>query len=129
MAQLRKGQVEEALEWLAELSRLEPDWDSYGALSPAHQAVDQSRALIGLAVAQLGRRGVPHDIMPIADGGIALEWRYPSVELGLNARPEGGWTSLQVRSNAGGRRFDEAYDLSDDDALALLVRVVANAPA
>ena len=67
--------------------------------------------------------------MPIADGGVALEWRYPRIELGLNACPEGGWTSLLVQNDESGRRYKEGYDLSDDDALALIVRTVADAPA
>jgi len=76
-----------------------------------------------MAIEHAGVVGVPHDIMPIADGGVALEWRYPPVELGLNACPDGGWTSLLVSRGESGRQATEAYDLSVDDALALILRV------
>jgi len=67
--------------------------------------------------------------MPIADGGVALEWRYGSVELGLNACPDGDWSYLLVERDISGRRSTEGYDLSDDDALALVARVVNTASA
>ena len=111
-------------ERLAELGRLEADWDSYGALQVAPRALAAGGAIISLAIAQTGDRGVPRDIMPIADGGIALEWRSPGVELGLNACPEGGWTALLVERGEGGRRATERYDLSDAEALALILRVI-----
>lgn len=125
MAQLHKGRLDEALEWLAEIARLEPDWDSYGALRPSPAAIDQARAFIGRAVARLGAAGAPHEVMPIADGGISLEWRYPTVELGLNACPDGGWTSLLIEGSGPDRRARSSYDLSDDDALEQVVRIVA----
>ena len=129
MAQLHKGRLDEALEWLAEIARLEPDWDSYGALRPSPAAVDRARTFIGRAVVRLGPVGAPHEVMPIADGGISLEWRYPTVELGLNACPEGGWTSLLVERNGPDRRARSSYNLSDDDALEQVVHIVAATPA
>src|SRR4051812_24950101 len=69
---------------LVELRLLRPDWDSYGALPVSEEAVTAAERMIRTATERVGIVGVPHDIMPIADGGIALEWRYPQVELGLN---------------------------------------------
>ena len=109
-------------ERLAELGRLEADWDSYGALRVAPRALAAAGTIISLAIAQTGGRGAPRDIMPIADGGIALEWRSPGLELALNACPEGGWTALLVERGEGGRRATERYDLSDAEALALILR-------
>jgi hypothetical protein len=111
-------------ERLAELGRLEMDWDSYGALRVAPQALAAAEAIISQAIARTGGRGVPRDIMPIADGGVALEWRGTGIELGLNACPEGGWTALLVERNEGGRRATERYDLTDADALALIFRAI-----
>ena len=111
-------------ERLAELSRLEPDWDSYGALRIAPEALAAAGSIIGDVIARTGTQGVPRDIMPIADGGVALEWRGPGSELGLNACAEGGWTALLVERGEGGRRATERYDLTDADALALIVRVI-----
>ena len=128
VAQVQQSRIDEALGWLSELARLEPDWDSYGAPRPSPEVIEQARRFIQLAVARLGQAGVPHEVMPIADGGISLEWRHPGIEVGLNACPEGGWTSLLVKNDEGRGHYDEGYDLSDDDALARIARVVANPP-
>lgn len=111
-------------ERLGELSTLEPDWDSYGALPVSHRALAAAEGIVRRVIGRTSVASVPHEIMPIADGGVSLEWRYPRAELGLNACPEGGWTSLVVERGEGGRRASEGYDLSDDDAVALAVRVI-----
>jgi hypothetical protein len=111
---------------LLELSQLEPDWDSYGALAVSHHALAATGTLVSRIVARAGVKGVPQEIMPIADGGVALEWRCPSVELGLNACPEGGWSYLVVKCDEKGRHFTEGYDLSDDGALELVFRTVGS---
>lgn len=111
-------------ERLEELGGLEADWDSYGALPVSPPALAAAGAIIGQAVAQAGEQGVPRDIMPIVDGGVALEWRNSGLELALHACPEGGWTSLLVERGESGRRATERYDLSDAEALALIFRVV-----
>jgi hypothetical protein len=116
-------------ERLAELSRLEPDWDSYGALPITPEALAAAGSIIGNVIARTGEQGLPRDIMPIADGGVALEWRRPGFELGLNACPEGGWTSLLVERGEGGRRASERYDLTDADAFVLIFRVIGADPA
>lgn len=109
---------------LLELTRLEADWDSYGALPMSNRAVAAAGALISRILARSGDRGVPHEITPIADGGVSLEWRYPSRELGLNACPEGGWSYLLVERDEKGRHYTEGYDLSDEDAAALVFQTV-----
>ena len=113
-------------ERLLELTRLEPDWDSYGALPASSRAVAAAGTLISRVIARAGARGVPHEIMPIADGGVSLEWRYPARELGLNACPEGGWSYLLVARDEKGRHFTEGYELSDDDAVALVFQAVGS---
>jgi hypothetical protein len=124
MARTFQNPIDVARERLAELARLEHDWDSYGAYPPTARAISMAQAMIERTVERLGERGVPHEIMPIADGGISLEWRYPAIELGLNACPEGGWSYLLVERDGPGRRSVEGYDLSDEDAGALILRVV-----
>lgn len=79
------------MERLAELTRLEHDWDSYGAHPPTPRAISMAQAMIERTTKRFDERGVPRDIMPIADGGLSLEWRSPTLELGLNACPEGDW--------------------------------------
>jgi hypothetical protein len=118
------GLPEETRERLIELSQLAPDWDSYGARRPAHRAIARSGTLISQVIARVGPRGVPQEIMPIADGGIQLEWRGAAGELVLNAAPDGTWSYLHIRHGPEGRMFEEAYGLTDADALALAFRVL-----
>ena len=121
----RASELPEATrERLAELSRLEPDWDSYGALRVAPQAIAAAGAIVGQVIDRAGAQGAPRDIMPLADGGVALEWRRHGLELGLNACPEGGWSALLVERNESGRRATERYDLADAEALALIFKVI-----
>jgi hypothetical protein len=107
-------------ERLAELNGLEADWDSYGALRVSPEALAAAGAIISQVIARAGDRGVPRDIMPIADGGVALEWRSPRLELALNACPEGGWSSLLIERGEGGWSARRRPDR--DDALAGLRR-------
>jgi hypothetical protein len=114
----------ETRERLVELSVLGPDWDGYGALRPAQQAITRAGTFAGQVIASVGPEGAPHEIMPIADGAIQLEWRFPQLELGLNACVSGGWSYLLVDKRGDERRFEEGYDLSDEAALDLAFRVL-----
>ncbi len=62
--------------------------------------------------------------MPIADGAIQLEWRFPDIELGLNACVSGGWSYLLVDRRSDRRRSETEYDVSDEEALNLVLRVL-----
>lgn len=104
-----------------ELSRLEADWDSYGALPPAPRSLTMAQSIIARTTAQLGGRGVPTDVMPIADGGIQVEWRGRSRELALNAAPDGSWSYLLIEHTSGDRAYTERYGLVDDEAIALAI--------
>jgi hypothetical protein len=59
--------------------------------------------------------------MPIADGGIQLEWQGRSGALAINAAPDGSWSYLLTERGSDGRTFDERYGLSDVEAEALVV--------
>ena len=113
---------------LAELARLEPDWDSYGGFPPTDRAVADAASIMRTAFDRFGRtageRAIPYGVFPIADGGIQLEWHGPSSELELNVGPEGGLSFLVIEHPDGDRRFTEGYDLSADEALELVRRVI-----
>ncbi|HYM10162.1 MAG TPA: hypothetical protein VEU62_05505 [Bryobacterales bacterium] len=68
-------------ERLAELSRLSPDWDSYGAEPPSHVAIAASRRILGA----LRRRAMlPTRILASAEGGVGICFvegdRYAHIE-------------------------------------------------
>ena len=128
MAQLHNVRLDEALERLARLSRLEPDWDSYGALPMARLAPDVARTFVLTSIDRFADgapdRAVPYTAMPIADGGVSLEWRGPTSSLELDISPEGTLGYLLIERVGDGRRFEEASAVSVEQAYALIGRVI-----
>lgn len=118
-----------ALQRLDELSRLAPDWDSYGALPPSVTALDTAESIMRQVVEQLGdsfgERAAPYTVMPIADGGLQLEWRGPTTELEFDIGPEGAFSYLLIEHPNGVRRFAEGAGLSRAAAFTLIERVIA----
>lgn len=60
---------------LAELERLAPDWDSDGAFPVGRRHADRAIRFIDRLMSH-GAVPVP-EIVPLADGGVQLEWRTP----------------------------------------------------
>ena len=59
-----------ALKRLADLEALEDDWDSYGGLPPSARSLVMAQSIMVRMAKRFGERGVPAEVMPIADGGI-----------------------------------------------------------
>src|SRR5215213_2401838 len=87
-----------AFQRLDELSKLERDWDTYGALPLTPTALSVAEAIMRKVVKAsekpLGERVAPYTIMPIADGGVSLEWRGPRADLELDIGPSGALSYL-----------------------------------
>jgi hypothetical protein len=117
-----------SLQRLDELSKLERDWDSYGALPLSSTALAQADATMRKAVdlhgATLGKRVAPYTIMPIADGGVSVEWRGNDATLELDIGPSGALSYLLIDHSAEERQFEEASDISREQALDLVRRVL-----
>lgn len=120
--------MEPVLERLAELQALEQDWDTYGALPLTPIALSRAdvmmRAVLELYGGALGERVAPYTIMPIVDGGIALEWRGSNADINLDIGPSGALSYLLIERGEEGRTFEEKYDVSDQHALDLVRRVI-----
>jgi hypothetical protein len=116
------------LERLAELQALEADWDTYGALPLTPTALGRAdtimRAVLDLYGDTFGDRIAPYTVMPIVDGGVALEWRGSKADFNLDIGPTGDLSYLLIERGADGRTFEEKYDVSDQHALDLVRRVV-----
>src|SRR5215207_7158129 len=89
-----------AFQRLDELEKLERDWDGYGALPLTSTAMALADAVMRKAVKQLeallGERVAPYTIMPIADGGVSIEWRGPTATLELDIGPSGALSYLLI---------------------------------
>ena len=73
------------------LNRLEPGWDGYGSDPIAEAAVDSCCVILEDVAAIIQDGGVQQlFIAPLADGGLELEWDFPSGnELMIVVPPEG----------------------------------------
>jgi hypothetical protein len=120
--------LEPAFERLVYLAGLGPDWDSYGGAPPTVTAIARAGHLV-VTVARRFRTSSraaikPFAIMPIADGGVQLEWRGADEDLELDIGPAGAIGYLLVDRRRGERRFEEGDDLSWPEALGLVERVL-----
>jgi hypothetical protein len=113
--------VRPALQRLAQLEVLEHDWDSYGGLPPCARSLTMARSMMVRMAKRFEQHGVPSEVMPIADGGIQLEWQGRSGALAVNAAPDGSWSYLLIERGPDGRTFEERYGLNDVEAEALIV--------
>ena len=113
---------------LDKLSKLERDWDSYGALPLTPTALARADATMRKAVAlfgvTLGERVAPYTLMPIPDGGVSIEWRGPGATLELDIGPSGALSYLLIDYSTEERSFEEASDVSEEQALDLVSRVL-----
>lgn len=116
-----------ALQRLDELSRLAPDWDSYGALPPSATALEVAETIMRQVIDRVGQpageRAAPYAVMPTTGGGLQLEWQGLTAELVLTIGPDGPLSYLLVEHPNEVRRFSEGAVLSHSDALALIKRV------
>lgn len=127
-AALAASHLEPTFERLEELANLEPDWDGYEGRPPSSQATAIAGCLVAGAWdrfgAQYDERAQPYEIMPIADGGLQLEWRGSAERLHLNVGPDSRISFLHVVGHGAQRAYREGDDLSRTDAYALLERVI-----
>lgn len=115
---------------LAKLSRLELDWDSYGAAPPDPNAIAMTGELLSAVRASLpglpGERVRPWMIAPLAGGGVQAEWRGPGGVLEVEVSPDGTLGYLHVEGDGEQRRFTEADHVSLSRILTLVGRVLSD---
>ncbi|MCY3586862.1 MAG: hypothetical protein OXG76_14330 [Acidimicrobiaceae bacterium] len=93
-------------ERLRVLQELPADWNGYGELPIALEAVAQTAKL-------LGALGLPHpkpDIVPVSDGGIQIEWSGAGSELEVEVGPQGETHAYLVNAEGVEQEFDVAAD-------------------
>lgn len=117
-----------ARERLAQISRLEADWDSYGAEPPSTTAVSRAIALLESVeeslAGLLGEQIRPYAIAPVADGGVQLEWRGLTKTLEVEIGPDGDLGYLLLEGVEPNRTFTEADEVTSSEVLGLLARVL-----
>lgn len=85
--------VATALREINRLEQLEADWDSYGAVPISRRFTRQALSFLSRVMSDDVSNP---DFVPLADGGIQLEWRLPGIELDLICDTETGQPTLLV---------------------------------
>ena len=109
---------------LAEVARLEEDWDSYGGLPPTPDAIRAARRLLTRLLPQNGStpgHGVgPNAVLPFPNGGVQLIWERDADELQVDVGPSGDFGYLWVRRDGGARESSEAESVTEEAILSLV---------
>lgn len=116
--------LQPVLQRLEEIASLGQDWDSYGAQAPSRRALATARHLAG-AVAEsfapaVGTHALPDAVLPLADGGLQMEWRSGDGILEIDVDPEGRLGYLLQYDTGTGTQYDEADEVSWFKVLSLL---------
>jgi hypothetical protein len=117
------------LERLQELSKLEPNWDSYDAepLSPTAvatastliAAVDETRRAV------TGKHAPPWMVAPVPDGGLQVEWKSGPRKIEVLIDPEGDLSYLIIDRSAAIPAYTEQHGVSLGQIRALVDAVLA----
>lgn len=108
---------------LAELSRLEEDWDTYGGLPPTRTAIEAAKHLLSEAASRIsmtGRVVHPNAVMPFPNGGVQVIWERNADELQVDVGPTGDLGYLWIKRGTGRREAVEAEVAPTADILALV---------
>ena len=115
-----------ALERLAELAKLGPNWDSYGAEPISSHAVAVAYQLLFAIYSQVSvplRSHIQPFAAPLSDGGIQLEWKGKRATLDVQIAPEGTFGYLLTEGEAP----NQAYQEEDDVPGPIIISMVADA--
>ena len=120
--------VRPARERLAQISRLDRDWDSYGAEPLSQKAITRANKLLGSVGGYfadlLGEQIRPYAVAPLASGGVQLQWRGPGGDLEVEVGREGDLGYLLVEGVEPNRTFTEADEVTSSEVLDLLAGVL-----
>ncbi len=120
------GLLRPAFDRLAEIARLEQDWDTYDGLPPTRLAVASAGQLI-IAVAErladeVGEAIAPYAVMPFPDGGVQVTWRRSAGELQVDVGPGGSFGYLRIDREGGQRNASEAEGLPFPEVIDTIER-------
>ena len=123
--------LQPAFDRLDQIADLGPNWDSYGAASISSTAIAATQQLLTTLDGRLGAAGErlqPYAIVPIANGGLQIEWRRPENNLEVEIGPGGEMAYLLLTGQAPARVFEEQDQVTEDSLLELLERILTQQP-
>jgi hypothetical protein len=117
-----------ALRKLDELKNLPEDWDSYGADPISPNAIEKAKSIITSVMIAfgsiIGNVVQLTDIIPIADGGVQLEWTGPHAELEIEISPNSNIGLLYISGSEDRRNYEESEDNSLNDVYAKIAWLI-----
>lgn len=117
-----------ALDRLSRLAKLPADWDSYGGDPPTRRSISTAYGLLFEVVDSIGRTagqaGIPFAIVPLAYGGVQMEWRGPSAEVEIEIGPEGDFGYLCIDKRGPERIFREKDGATRHEILDLIAQTL-----
>ena len=117
---------------LREMVLLEADWDSYGAVPIHPQAIALAQQLSNDILLHVGSRGfalagLRVDVLPLADGGVQVEWAGPSGRLDVEVTPERTFNYLLMHGQGDTETFAERENAPRSDVLRAVDRLFVEA--
>ncbi len=113
---------------LRELRNLPANWDSYGARPPTRVAIDAAQALLASVYSFLAgvpaERVQPELLVPLADGGVQIEWSAHTVSVEVQVGPMGTLGYLYVDRSTPEGRYSERDDAPWASILSHIASVV-----
>ena len=123
-----ESHLEPALQRLDELAQLEPDWNSYGAAAMSPRAIKIAREFLKSVAKRLvdkvGERVRPYVVVPLADGGVQIEWRSPERDLEVEIGPDGTLGYLLIERIGAEEKFNEADAVPEEEVLHIVSKVL-----
>jgi len=117
-----------ALRKLDALKNLSEDWDSYGADPISPNAIEKAKSIITSVMSAFG--GIIGnvvrltDVIPIADGGVQLEWVGPHAELEIEISPNGNIGLLYISGSGDRRNYVESEENSLHDVYLMIAKLI-----
>ncbi len=109
--------LDDTFERVNRLTTLQEDWDGYGASRVSgNAAINAIRFLVKIAYPKLA----PPEVVPVADGGLQVEWHRDGLDFEVMFEPDAPASAL-IEDRAKGT---EAETVEGDDAVNALNRFV-----
>lgn len=116
---------------LADLARLEEDWDSYGAAPIAPGAIKLAAHLMRRVLMHRSYPpgfAEPYFVGPIPHGGVEIEWRNCDKRVEIDVRPDSSLDVLTVTGTGPSTRREARQNVPVMDALRLIEGILEESP-
>lgn len=120
--------IAESVDELLNLALLEADWDSYGGQPPSPRALRQANRLLlradKLFSVSAQDRIRPFAVVPLASGGVQMEWRTNRQDVEVEVKPTGALSYSTVIHTDRGDEYKSIAEVSQDTTLEVIRQTI-----